>query len=244
MRVSIYPSVCMYMMSWLEGWPRRQSGLKILSWRLRCIRVNLENRAFFNLSLRPKMNDHMMSDTFLFLFFLRHIFHRLCIDPWLLEHRTCPMCKLDVIKALGYWVSQKRIRSVCLKMANPFFFFSLMPNVQACSIVHPTVNAECYCHVFSKVPQYCHDWISDWLYSRQSKIVSFENCAHVRGNVSANTCAHIATYNFLCNTLHCMCGCHNIRLYARPLRAHSHQNAVWNIRIMCVLPALHSKHTS
>uniref|UniRef100_A0A8C0IMW6 RING-type domain-containing protein n=1 Tax=Chelonoidis abingdonii TaxID=106734 RepID=A0A8C0IMW6_CHEAB len=28
---------------------------------------------------------------------------RTCIDPWLLDHRTCPMCKLDVIKALGYW---------------------------------------------------------------------------------------------------------------------------------------------
>ncbi|XP_069060512.1 E3 ubiquitin-protein ligase RNF149 isoform X1 [Pleurodeles waltl] len=34
----------------------------------------------------------------------KHIFHRVCIDPWLLEHRTCPMCKLDVIKALGFWV--------------------------------------------------------------------------------------------------------------------------------------------
>ncbi|KAF0871547.1 RN149 ligase, partial [Crocuta crocuta] len=31
----------------------------------------------------------------------KHIFHRICIDPWLLDHRTCPMCKLDVIKALG-----------------------------------------------------------------------------------------------------------------------------------------------
>lgn len=39
----------------------------------------------------------------MFVFF-RHIFHRTCIDPWLLDHRTCPMCKLDVIKALGYWV--------------------------------------------------------------------------------------------------------------------------------------------
>ncbi|KAK2093056.1 hypothetical protein P7K49_029585 [Saguinus oedipus] len=28
---------------------------------------------------------------------------KICIDPWLLDHRTCPMCKLDVIKALGYW---------------------------------------------------------------------------------------------------------------------------------------------
>ncbi|XP_045443252.1 E3 ubiquitin-protein ligase RNF149 isoform X2 [Pipistrellus kuhlii] len=33
----------------------------------------------------------------------RHIFHRVCIDPWLSDHHTCPMCKLDVIKALGYW---------------------------------------------------------------------------------------------------------------------------------------------
>ncbi|XP_069747162.1 E3 ubiquitin-protein ligase RNF149-like isoform X2 [Narcine bancroftii] len=32
----------------------------------------------------------------------KHVFHRMCIDPWLLEHRTCPMCKLDVIKALGF----------------------------------------------------------------------------------------------------------------------------------------------
>uniref|UniRef100_A0A8C2VDF0 RING-type domain-containing protein n=2 Tax=Chinchilla lanigera TaxID=34839 RepID=A0A8C2VDF0_CHILA len=33
----------------------------------------------------------------------KHIFHSICIDPWLLDHRTCPMCKLDVIKALRYW---------------------------------------------------------------------------------------------------------------------------------------------
>ncbi|KAM9321355.1 E3 ubiquitin-protein ligase RNF149 [Gastrophryne carolinensis] len=39
----------------------------------------------------------------------KHIFHRLCIDPWLLEHRTCPMCKLDVIKALGYYVEPEEI---------------------------------------------------------------------------------------------------------------------------------------
>ncbi|XP_048400461.1 E3 ubiquitin-protein ligase RNF128 isoform X2 [Stegostoma tigrinum] len=30
-----------------------------------------------------------------------HIFHKHCIDPWLLEHRTCPMCKCDILKALG-----------------------------------------------------------------------------------------------------------------------------------------------
>ncbi|XP_071345180.1 E3 ubiquitin-protein ligase RNF128-like [Trachinotus anak] len=30
-----------------------------------------------------------------------HIFHKPCIEPWLLEKRTCPMCKCDILKALG-----------------------------------------------------------------------------------------------------------------------------------------------
>uniref|UniRef100_A0A8C6YXR5 Ring finger protein 128 n=1 Tax=Nothoprocta perdicaria TaxID=30464 RepID=A0A8C6YXR5_NOTPE len=35
-----------------------------------------------------------------------HLFHKNCIDPWLLEHRTCPMCKCDILKALGIEVSR------------------------------------------------------------------------------------------------------------------------------------------
>lgn len=30
-----------------------------------------------------------------------HIFHKACIEPWLLDRRTCPMCKCDILKALG-----------------------------------------------------------------------------------------------------------------------------------------------
>ncbi|XP_014052279.1 E3 ubiquitin-protein ligase RNF128 [Salmo salar] len=30
-----------------------------------------------------------------------HFFHKTCIEPWLMEHRTCPMCKCDILKALG-----------------------------------------------------------------------------------------------------------------------------------------------
>ncbi|AWP01361.1 putative E3 ubiquitin-protein ligase RNF128-like [Scophthalmus maximus] len=30
-----------------------------------------------------------------------HIFHKACIEPWLLEKRNCPMCKCDILKALG-----------------------------------------------------------------------------------------------------------------------------------------------
>ncbi|KAK7871610.1 hypothetical protein R5R35_001800 [Gryllus longicercus] len=32
----------------------------------------------------------------------RHEFHKSCIDPWLLEHRTCPMCKMDILKHYGF----------------------------------------------------------------------------------------------------------------------------------------------
>ncbi|XP_071951710.1 RING finger protein 150-like [Antedon mediterranea] len=32
----------------------------------------------------------------------KHYFHKHCVDQWLIEHRTCPMCKLNILKALGY----------------------------------------------------------------------------------------------------------------------------------------------
>lgn len=32
----------------------------------------------------------------------KHEFHITCVDPWLLEHRTCPMCKMDILKHYGY----------------------------------------------------------------------------------------------------------------------------------------------
>ncbi|XP_050303149.1 E3 ubiquitin-protein ligase goliath [Anthonomus grandis grandis] len=31
-----------------------------------------------------------------------HEYHKNCIDPWLLEHRTCPMCKMDILKHYGF----------------------------------------------------------------------------------------------------------------------------------------------
>lgn len=44
--------------------------------------------------------------------FCSHFFHRSCIEPWLLEHRTCPMCKCDILKTLGVEVSF-HTRTVC-----------------------------------------------------------------------------------------------------------------------------------
>jgi len=34
-----------------------------------------------------------------------HLFHKLCIDPWLIEQRSCPICKLDILQAYGLHVS-------------------------------------------------------------------------------------------------------------------------------------------
>ncbi|XP_020822045.1 E3 ubiquitin-protein ligase RNF133 [Phascolarctos cinereus] len=31
----------------------------------------------------------------------KHFFHKNCIDPWILAHGNCPMCKCDILKALG-----------------------------------------------------------------------------------------------------------------------------------------------
>lgn len=41
-------------------------------------------------------------------FHCRHLFHKSCVDPWLLDHRTCPMCKMNILKALGIPVSMSQ----------------------------------------------------------------------------------------------------------------------------------------
>ncbi|KAJ3593088.1 hypothetical protein NHX12_005425 [Muraenolepis orangiensis] len=37
-----------------------------------------------------------------------HIFHKACIEPWLLAKRTCPMCKCDILKALGVEIEEDK----------------------------------------------------------------------------------------------------------------------------------------
>ena len=31
----------------------------------------------------------------------KHIYHKRCIDPWFFQHQTCPICKDDILKAVG-----------------------------------------------------------------------------------------------------------------------------------------------
>lgn len=41
----------------------------------------------------------------------RHEFHKNCIDPWLLDHRLCPMCKMDILKYYGFVVGVESNRT-------------------------------------------------------------------------------------------------------------------------------------
>ena len=38
----------------------------------------------------------------------KHQFHKTCIDQWLLEKRTCPMCKMDILKHYGLVTDKKK----------------------------------------------------------------------------------------------------------------------------------------
>ncbi|XP_037531591.1 E3 ubiquitin-protein ligase RNF130 [Nematolebias whitei] len=44
----------------------------------------------------------------------KHVFHKVCVDPWLNEHCTCPMCKLNILKALGIMTSLTCVDTVVL----------------------------------------------------------------------------------------------------------------------------------
>ncbi|KAJ8982993.1 hypothetical protein NQ317_001434 [Molorchus minor] len=50
-----------------------------------------------------------------------HEFHKNCIDPWLLDHRTCPMCKMDILKHYGFVFtgSQESILQIDTDMGGP-----------------------------------------------------------------------------------------------------------------------------
>lgn len=49
----------------------------------------------------------------------KHFFHKNCIDPWILAHGTCPMCKCDILKALGIQVDvEDGTESLQVLMAN------------------------------------------------------------------------------------------------------------------------------
>lgn len=70
----------------------------------------------------------------------RHEFHKLCIDPWLLENRTCPMCKMDILKYFGFELTGSQESMLRVEQDDPFsdiFYFS--PDSHVSTIVETTI---------------------------------------------------------------------------------------------------------
>ncbi|KAI8034126.1 protein goliath isoform X1 [Drosophila elegans] len=61
----------------------------------------------------------------------KHEFHKNCIDPWLIEHRTCPMCKLDVLKFYGYVVGDQIYQTPSPQHTAP---------IAAVAVAHPSIE--------------------------------------------------------------------------------------------------------
>lgn len=52
------------------------------------------------LSIKHRCKPNIICASFLH----RHVFHKSCVDPWLLDQRSCPMCKMDILRAYGMQV--------------------------------------------------------------------------------------------------------------------------------------------
>ncbi|KAI4873453.1 hypothetical protein NFI96_027303 [Prochilodus magdalenae] len=65
-----------------------------------------------------------------------HVFHKTCIEPWLLEHHTCPMCKYDILKGevsskwknLIYHNDSNITDTVCFIAFAKFVIFGVEPS--------------------------------------------------------------------------------------------------------------------
>lgn len=62
-----------------------------------------------------------------------HFFHKSCIEPWLLEHRTCPMCKCDILKALGVEMDEEEQAHISVP---DFRSFSISEDLQSETASH------------------------------------------------------------------------------------------------------------
>jgi len=54
----------------------------------------------------------------------KHVFHKSCVDPWLIEHRTCPMCKLDILRAFGINVMGHRELTTMTNLDSSLLLYS------------------------------------------------------------------------------------------------------------------------
>ncbi|VDD82159.1 unnamed protein product [Mesocestoides corti] len=72
----------------------------------------------------------------------RHMYHRACIDPWLLKHRSCPLCKQNILISCGMSVAEEDMDSCSATTSelNSAFSFSSASNSRRPSSVFSSAS--------------------------------------------------------------------------------------------------------
>ncbi|VDL27381.1 unnamed protein product [Hymenolepis diminuta] len=71
----------------------------------------------------------------------RHMYHRACIDPWLLKHRSCPLCKQNILIACGLSLTDEDIESCSATTSEVNSAFSLSSTSTSSSNISTSVSS-------------------------------------------------------------------------------------------------------
>ncbi|CAD5221937.1 unnamed protein product [Bursaphelenchus xylophilus] len=109
----------------------------------------------------------------------RHVFHKTCVDPWLLEHRTCPMCKSDILKAFGYHVNVSSRRRTQFSAPNDDQHVVHVANEDRLSVDANSTTSESNAYPFPVVTE-IHDPFS-FTPSTSPQLVQVMHATNARG---------------------------------------------------------------
>ncbi|XP_003789831.1 E3 ubiquitin-protein ligase RNF133 [Otolemur garnettii] len=88
----------------------------------------------------------------------KHFFHKNCIDPWILAHGTCPMCKCDILKALGIQVDVEDGRESLQVLMSNELPETLSPVMEETNTDHPPErSSNKVLHVEENLPSQSND---------------------------------------------------------------------------------------